>query len=423
MTSRDRRRSSPRHTRRGSTYILALMVALVVTAMGVGGALAAQSTLAAANLRVQGIQTRLAAQSALELGVAQVQNTKAWRSGAYAAAGGFASGTIGSSTYRVAIDAPAGGAPGANRTDPIRLTATATRGASRHGMRAVFNPVLVTPDALSAAAFADGNVSLGFAAAFASNASIACNGSMTAVAAFVNADAFAKGSILGATYSGAMRSAMPARTLPDPVLVDELVAGGTAIPFASLSSGKLQNGLLAPVSNPYGATNASGIYVVDCGGSTITVRNCRVYGTLVLLNTGASSRIDQSVSFQPLVRGGACLVVKGPITISTSNADVDESSPGMPNLNPTGAPYYGATNATSTDRYPCLFEGIVYATGSVTLSGSVAVAGNIVAGGGLDIVAAANVHVTAAGADATPTTFKVTDRFALDPATLERVTY
>ena len=140
--------------RRGSVYVLALMVSLVVTAMGVGAALAAQSELAAAQMRVQGIQTRLAAQSALELGLAQSRNTLAWRAAASGATPGFVSTTLGGVSVVVQADDGSGGPPASDTTKPVRLRATASVGAARYGLRGTFTPRTVVPASLAAAMYA-----------------------------------------------------------------------------------------------------------------------------------------------------------------------------------------------------------------------------------------------------------------------------
>lgn len=406
--------------RRGSVYVLALMISLVVTAMGVGAALAAQSELAAAQMRVQSVQTRIAAQSALELGLARAQNTAAWRSSANAATPGFVSTTLGGVSMVVQVDDGAGAAPSSDTTKPVRFRATASIGAARHGLQGTFMPGFVPPASLSAVAYAGGNISFLSTATLKSSDTIGSNGSVTAVAATVQPAVYAAGAITGLTFSGGTSSGRARLALPDSSLVDKYVARGTAIAYASVSP-RLQNCLLAPVSNPFGAVNASGIYVINCAGAPITVSDLRVYGTLVLLDPGAGSLIEKSVAFEPVNAGEPCLVVRGSIELST-DADDFKDSPGK-NYNPVGAPYLGVTDASTTTSFASVLHGIVYATGNIVITKNVTMEGVLVAGGDVTFGVAAATSMRRVLGGTVASEFQVFDRWDLDSSTFERVTY
>lgn len=407
--------------RRGSVYVLALMISLVVTAMGVGAALAAQSELAAAQMRVQSVQTRIAAQSALELGLARAQNTAAWRSSANAATPGFVSTTLGGVSMVVQVDDGAGAAPSSDTTKPVRFRATASIGAARHGLQGTFMPGFVPPASLSAVAYAGGNISFLSTATLKSSDTIGSNGSVTAVAATVQPAVYAAGAITGLTFSGGTSSGRARLALPDSSLVDKYVARGTAIAYASVSP-RLQRCLLAPVSNPFGAVNASGIYVINCAGAPITVSDLRVYGTLVLLDPGAGSLIEKSVAFEPVNAGEPCLVVRGSIELSTDASDLAESNL-TGNFNPPGAPYLGVTDTNNTGSFASVLHGIVYATGNIVITKNVTMEGVLVAGGDVTFGVAAATSMRRVLGGTVASEFQVFDRWDLDSSTFERVTY
>ncbi|MCP4508582.1 MAG: hypothetical protein GY826_19590 [Fuerstiella sp.] len=104
----------------------------------------------------------------------------------------------------------------------------------------------------------------------------------------------------------------------------------------------LEHVLLSPDSNPFGATNPRGIYVIDLQGSRIIIRNCRIYGTLVLIDPRNGSRIGDGfgVSIEPAVSHFPSLVVTGgDVDIGPSDRGLIERALGV-NLNPDDAPLY-----------------------------------------------------------------------------------
>ena len=127
--------------------------------------------------------------------------------------------------------------------------------------------------------------------------------------------------------------------------------------------------VLSPTNNPYGAgnTNAEGIYVIDCGGKPIVVKDCRIVGTLVLIDQKESdSRIRGSINWEPAVFSDDPSVPNLPILLSdkelrfdTSAVDLNEKLINI-NFNPPGVPYSGSTDSDKTDRYPSILKGIVY---------------------------------------------------------------
>jgi hypothetical protein len=198
---------------------------------------------------------------------------------------------------------------------------------------------------------------------------------------------------LSCTGMGTQSSLSSGRTLPSASALNYYAAHGTAISYGSLpSGGTLQQCLLSPSSNPFGATNPMGIYVIDCGGQNIKVQNMRLVGTLVLLNTGSSSAIQNSVNMAPSVANYPTLLVSGSIQLNYTNALLSESSAG--NLNPASTPYNGTSNSTATDSYPSAIQGLVYASGSVSIknSSNVTIHGILIAGGSLSVQGTLNLN-------------------------------
>jgi hypothetical protein len=124
--------------------------------------------------------------------------------------------------------------------------------------------------------------------------------------------------------------------------------------------------VLSPATNPFGtgATNPSGIYVIDCGGARFRAQFCRIVGTLVLLNPGADSRFFNSNLLEPAIDNYPTLLVQGSFRIDMSADPLDEYWAGT-NFNPPGTPYEGQEDTDETDTYPSMAKGLVYISGDV----------------------------------------------------------
>lgn len=148
----------------------------------------------------------------------------------------------------------------------------------------------------------------------------------------------------------------------------------------------VHNQLLSPQNNPFtGVTNSSGIYVLNCGGKKIHIRNTRIYGTLVVLNPGAGSKIEGSVcwdptvvlSTDPSVPNLPALVTDGPLEVSLESTPLSESSVGV-NFNPTGSPYAGVTDSDLLDTYPSQISGVLFSVPDFTITKYTTINGTVV---------------------------------------------
>ncbi len=167
---------------------------------------------------------------------------------------------------------------------------------------------------------------------------------------------------------------------------------GTAIDYNALPGGSLTKVVLSPARNPYGVTNASGVYVIDCLGNKIEVRDCRIQGTLVLVNIKSDSKVRDSVCIEPVSDAFPSLLVDGSMSLETDGTDLDEADIKV-SLNPSGSPYEGVADADQVDKYPNWIKGVAYFTGDITLSKIVTIKGVMVVGGSLDLSDKAELRV------------------------------
>jgi hypothetical protein len=367
--------------RRGITYVAVLGTTLIVMTLGLAGLMAARSQARASNSLNDAVDARLNALAGIEFARLQITQNSNWRSN-YSNGAWATNQPIGAGTMSVSVVNPNGGL---NHSwyDPVTVTSTGVKNSATHisQVTLVAQPIPFT--CLNAAATANSAISFsllttvnGFNQVLASNVSVT---SLSLSPIYPNVEAVV--SIVGTGFQGTTTAGVAARTMPDNTVFNYYTTNGTSIGISSLGSpATLQNVVLSPASNPYGAqTNSQGIYVIDCQGQPITISQCRIVGTLVLLNAGATSSVQGNVNFASVVSNYPCLLVQGSITIQfDSTTALQESHSPATNFNPAGAsppatatPYpWGSSNynATTTDSYASTIAGLVYVSGNLTTS-------------------------------------------------------
>lgn len=142
--------------------------------------------------------------------------------------------------------------------------------------------------------------------------------------------------------------------------------------------------LLSPQSNPFGnrITNPEGIYVINCAGKDVVVNRSRIVGTLVFLNPGGNSAIQDPVVWEPARNNYPSLMSNDTIQIAFDSAVVVNEAALGANFNPPGAPYpylSGTTNTTKTETYPCRMSGLMYSQKDLKFSAAPDIAGVVIA--------------------------------------------
>jgi hypothetical protein len=196
----------------------------------------------------------------------------------------------------------------------------------------------------------------------------------------------------------------PPRESPGNDAFDYYVSRGTEIPLASvpnsLGKRRINTRLFSRGLNPFGETNPHGIYWINCQGQAVDLKWTRSLGTLVLLNAGAGTAIEDVAIYQPEAPNHPSLLVQGDLTIDlTTNAvpllgilaSTQLKESGLFNYNPVGIPYNGETDNDKSDSRPATLDGLVYVTGTVTVSDDAVIRGALVAG---SVVVSANKKLT-----------------------------
>lgn len=355
--------------RSGAVYIAVLGVALIVAICALAGMHLARSELQGARRSNDLHRARWLAASAVEQAVAAMNHdpldSGRWRT-AFThgvetepiAAGG------GTMSFKLVDDT---GSLTNHPADPVWIHGYGRAGDAVWVERALARTDRGLPlEALAMALYSSGQVQV------ASNAPVTVSGAPLATDGNLDLTGNITGDVHAVSRSGggnvSGESTIPAerKGVPWPNTFADYVARATQLPF----SGNMDKVVLAPGVNQYGdGLNANGIYYIHTAGSSITLKNMRLLGTLVIDAGGGTVTIDDQCFMEPfrpdlpvlLIRGTAQMGLKS----TGGDAQFRESSIGH-NFNPPGAPYLGVTNNDTLDVYPSEIRGLVHVIGNVT---------------------------------------------------------
>lgn len=385
MTLRLGPKGQSRSRRRGSMYVLVLGTAIIVMVMGLSALTISRINRRTTQDTADMGAARVYARAAVEAGMFWVENDASWRAGAPQ---GYwvLDKPFGQGTYSFEVHDKTDADFKNNDTDPIVIIGTGMKGNARCKLQVTLVSDGAALTCLETSLHA-GNDLLIQDTAVSGDQILSANDSVDASTANVAPAVEAGTTITGGTYTGLQTPGVAARTMPDPVAVFDFYTdevNGTAIDITSLPSvaPRLLDGiLLSPNSNPYGATNTNGIYVIDCKGESLVIRNCRIVGTLVLINPGAGSQVAQSVNWTPAVSNYPALLVDGDFDLAFDATALDEGALGV-NFNPFGTPNAGGwDDIDQSDSYVSEIAGLVFVSNDLDMTaGAPTVRGCTVAG-------------------------------------------
>lgn len=367
-------------TRKGSIYLPVLFVGAILTALCVGGLTIVRANARTLQLRADAAEARLLAQAGLDAARAIIKSDPLWRTNR--SNGTWLSGVqlnTNGGTFTVSVTNP-NGALNRNQTDSVTVTSVGTARTATQTLSCTIGQVAAAP--LSCLSISAGGASAAsFSSASISGTSqlLSTNGLLTATlfGNNVSVDLESTLSIFLFGFSGHSNILAASRTYPDTSSVfDYYTTNGTTISYSSLPSAHsgrdISNTVISPATNPYGATNSLGIYIIDCGNGKLTIEDCRLVGTFVILNA-SSVVIDGSVNITPAADGLPAILVQGPLQLAYSSTVLSESGGSNPNFNPAGTPYpypSGSSDNNENDTYPSTIDGLVYATGNISVTGT-----------------------------------------------------
>lgn len=382
--------------------MLVVYTTMIVATIGLGAILALRGQASMAKSTSDMLEARQYALAAIEAGRAKITADPRWRTN-------NANGTwinnqpVGdptrtpscAGTYSLTVVNPNGPL---NRSDmdPVIMTATGYKGQAVQKVQVTLVANKVPLTCLNTSLTAGSNFSVnGTITAF--NQVLATNGNATATGANITAFTEYVGSISGGNWLQTTTQVTKPRTLPDVTAFDFYIANGTPINYSDVLLGLLKGCVLSPQNNPFGSQvkNPSGIYVIDCLGNSISCKDFRAVGTVVLLNVGSGSDIKNSVNMISAVANYPCLMVQGNLDIAIGATALSEATQ-IVNFNPggisppgTASPYpWGSVNYDNdqSDSYPSVVNGLIYVSGNITGNPSPQLS-MLVAGGTISLTA------------------------------------
>ncbi|MGB7329212.1 MAG: hypothetical protein WBD31_30300 [Rubripirellula sp.] len=139
----------------------------------------------------------------------------------------------------------------------------------------------------------------------------------------------------------------------------------TTIPAAEIRQGAgaryLDEKLLSPTANPFGAPSPTGRYAVQMDQQKLVIQNCRINATLVI--EGATEiEIRGAIVWTCPMTPDAILVTDAPVRFTAIENELNENTLAI-NFNPVTSPYRSnSANNTTTDRFPTEFRGLIYSS-------------------------------------------------------------
>ncbi len=378
--SRPRNRRGRPPARRGTIYVAVLGVTMIVAVMALAGASISRLELRIAGDQVDQQQARLLARSAIEFGLHWIEETPSWRADLQADPN-LITHAFGEGAFECLV-VDSDGSLVDDTTDGVTLYGYGEVG----GAVAVESVHLMAAGdgltCLEAALHSGSSFSLTTGDILArhdinTNQMVSANGTISANAnyATIEGDAWATGAIAGQVAGSKWQNEGTPREMPGDSVFDYYTATGAWIDITSLpeASGSrvIEKQVLSPASNPYGATNPEGIYVIDCQGQSLLIKESRIVGTLVLLNPGTDCETDSVLLMEPAVANYPVLLVDGDFRIGSSNLTMKEGGFGGldTNFNPVGTPYEGTEDSDQSDSYPSRLLGLVYVRGTARFEG------------------------------------------------------
>ena len=282
----------------------------------------------------------------------------------------------GQATYSLTGIDPVDGELSDNPEDPVTLTCTAT-------IDGISRTVQVTAEQQSCelleyAAVSGANMIITDDADVDGDITSNANISKKIDWCFISGNAEAVGTIEHATdIGGTVSEGIDPKLFPDDMtILNTYLPNAENIPFDPT----LQRFMLTPESSPYGNTNADGLYAVNCANRKITIRDCRVIGTLILLQPGPGSVLTEGVIWQTARPDyPAIIIMDGEFTIATA-AVLNEGALGF-DINLPGEPGYGS----SFDAFWTFIHGLVYSNTDLIVSYDTTVYGTVISAGQLTL--------------------------------------
>jgi hypothetical protein len=337
---------------------------LVVATFSLSGLLLARSRLAASQAMNDAASARDCAYAGVELACRWMAADPNWR--VNRSPGAWATDLpIGQGTVTIEISEPIDGNLTNRPYDAVRIRSTGRRNQARQSWEVTLN---ADPDPLPLLQYAlhsRGQLEIGSGHSLTvRNAPLDTDGRLrndgTIIGNVEAASVETAGNIVGSLTLDTTTEQYPANPFAMYVALGTEIAPGNTI----------ERRVLSPGSNPWGATNPDGVYVIRTNDD-LTIRNSRIYGTLVILcAAGKKVRLDNSLLIHPYRTDYPSLLIQGDADFAFSSTPGLLELISLTNFNPAGTPYDGDSDLDFLDAFPSEIRGLVHIRGELHTSGN-----------------------------------------------------
>jgi len=362
----------------GSVYLHVLASSLLVSVIGAASIAAVRLQMRSCRLARDYAEARACAVSAVELGLLHVTNPNwrtTWPNGTW-----MEDQPLGAGRFTLQGTDPQDSDLADSPYDALILTGIGARGTTRHKTQVVLVPAIESFDALNTCLHASGLIYIEAGKKItAVGAPVSTNGQF-------NNDGTLDGSAEAASVNhvgvvkGTLTVPAPAKALPAATVISRYADNATVVPY----TGTIDKAVLGPACNPWGPTDPNGLYLIDTGGNDLTIKNTRIYGTLVVRLGSKTLILDSAVFLHNYRADFPVLLVDGNLTVRYTSATTTLSETSLAtNFNPVGSPYEGIWDTDTLDQYPNEVRGLVHVDGSVYLQQTARVVGAIICEGAI----------------------------------------
>jgi hypothetical protein len=361
----------------GTVYLIVLSCAAIVAILGVASLYAVRMQGRTNRAYNESVRARDCAQSAVALGRLLIAQDPSWRTtrsnGTW-----ISNKALGRGTLTLQVVDPADSSLSDDPYEPVTVTGTGKCGLAIHKTQITLVSDVQPLAALSSCLHASSSVTLSsgkqitvVGGPLSTNADLSNGGLIDGAAEVVTAST-------PGTVTGGLTTSAATKALPDDAVVTQYIAKASTISYAST----IDTAVYGPGVNPSGSVNADGVYYINTSDRDITIRNCRIYGTLIV-NAGTHKLVLESAMFMHPYRSDyPVLIVQGNLEIRISSYGVvlDELNL-LKNFNPSGAPYAGQWDSDYSDTYPSEIWGLIHVVGNTVLKQTTCIKGALICKG------------------------------------------
>ncbi len=354
--------------RTGAVYVTVLLVSLLVATLAMAAVSTTLYSSQAASRRGEYSQMQVGIHNALEWAVANINQQADWRT-AHTNNVDTSSDEVDGFIYRYRIIDEDGDLAD-DSEDLAEIVVSVQAGYAQAAVRGLLEPAGEGLNCLQYAMVAEEEISQQWYGSWNSDHTIAAGSRVSAQGDSISGRVYSP-IISGNVYGTQLPLPAPLE-IPGGQLLEYYQRIGTEIPISAipglLGARTLSNAILSRTTNSItGVVNRNGVYVLDCGGDTITIQDCRFECTLVLIGHRSVADVGPRINWIAPQSNLPALLVDGRLRLKFDDLELAESST---NFNPPVFPYRELWNTTKTDRYPPAFHGAVYCTGDINLGSS-----------------------------------------------------